>query len=251
MPRYAAIDIGSNSVRLLVADASATARNKLPALATLHSDRSVTRLGAGVFQAGRLDEPSIAFVCSTLERMAASYRGLDVVGVRAVATAAVRDASNQHEFIERASAAAGTPVEIVSGQEEARLIHLGVQTRWPHPNGRILVVDVGGGSCELILSDKCQLLTAFSKPLGAVRLTEVFLKGDPPAEQELHRLNQSIDERLASAAGRIGGGFDRVIATSATAAAIVCAVNRVPRGRREQGGRMAVGVERLAYVPKP
>ena len=238
MPRYAAIDIGSNSLRLLVAETKADSRSKLPSIATLHADRSVTRLGASVFQTGRLSEEAIASVCAQLERMAVAYSKLEVVGVRAVATAAVRDASNQHEFIERASKAAGVPIEIISGQEEARLIHLGVQTRWPHPRERILVIDLGGGSCEVILSESGQLVTAFSKPLGAVRLTEVFLKSDPPDEQELHRLNKSIDERLAAAVTRIGSGFDRVIATSATAAAIVCAINRVPRARREEADRL-------------
>jgi exopolyphosphatase/guanosine-5'-triphosphate,3'-diphosphate pyrophosphatase len=238
MPRYAAIDIGSNSVRLLVAETTADARYRLPAITTLQAERSVTRLGASVFQTGRLSEEAIATVCAQLERMSAEYQKLEVTAVRAVATAAVRDASNQHEFIERASQAAGTPVEIVSGQEEARLIHLGVQARWPHPSQRVLIVDVGGGSCEVILSENGQLVTAFSKPIGAVRLTEVFLKNDPPSEAELHRLDQSIDERLAPAVKRIGGGFDRVIATSATAAAVVCAINRVPRARREEADRL-------------
>lgn len=238
MPRYAAIDIGSNSIRLLVAETSADTPRRLPSLTTLHADRSVTRLGAGVFETGRLSEEAMAAVCAHLERMAAAYRELHVTGVRAVATAAVRDASNQHEFQERASKAAGATVEIISGQEEARLIHLGVQTRWPHPRKRVLVVDVGGGSCELILGEDQQLVTAFSKPLGAVRLTEAFLNNDPPTEQELRRLNKAIDERFAVPVSRIGTGFDRVIATSATAAAIVCTINRVPRARRDEADRL-------------
>ncbi len=238
MPHYAAIDIGSNSVRLLVAETSSDGRGKPLKIANLHADRSVTRLGSSVFHSGRLSDEAITAVCSHLERMAAAYRKFEVAGVRAVATAAVRDASNQHEFIERASKAAGTPVEIASGQEEARLIHLGVQTRWPHPRGRVLIIDVGGGSCEIILSEDGQLAAAFSKPLGAVRLTEVFLKNDPPTEQELRRLDKSIDERLGSAMKRIEPGFQRVIATSASAAAIVCAINQVSRARREEADRL-------------
>ncbi len=237
MPRYAAIDIGSNSIRLMVAETT-TDNRRTPTLTTLHADRSVTRLGASVFQTGRLSDEAIDAVCGHLVRMAAAYRKFEVAGVRAVATAAVRDASNQHEFIKRASEAAGTPVEIISGQEEARLIHLGVQTRWPHPNERILLIDVGGGSCEVILGEGGRLVMAFSKPLGAVRLTEVFLKSDPPEQQELHRLEQIIDERLTPAVARMGTGFDRVIATSATAAAIVCSINRVSRARREQADRL-------------
>jgi exopolyphosphatase/guanosine-5'-triphosphate,3'-diphosphate pyrophosphatase len=111
MPRYAAIDIGSNSVRLLVAETAAGTRHKLPSIATLHAGRSVTRLGSSVFQTGRLSEEAIATVCAQLEHMAAAYRKLEVSAVRAVATAAVRDASNQHEFIERASKAAGAQVK--------------------------------------------------------------------------------------------------------------------------------------------
>src|ERR1700694_913206 len=163
MPRSAAIDIGSNSVRMLTAETGPGAATKI-----LAAERQVTRLGAGVVQDGRIPGETIQFVCENLARMAQVYRKLDVIGVRAVATSAVRDASNQHEFIEKASAALGAPVEIISGPEEARLIHLGVQARWPQPDKRALIVDVGGGSTEVILSDHGTLSVAFSKPLGAV-----------------------------------------------------------------------------------
>jgi exopolyphosphatase/guanosine-5'-triphosphate,3'-diphosphate pyrophosphatase len=212
----------------------------------LAAERQVTRLGAGVFQDGRIPAETMQFVCENLARMAQVYRKLEVIGVRAVATSAVRDASNQQEFIQKASSALGTPVEIISGAEEARLIHLGVQASWPQPGKRILMVDVGGGSAELILSDDGALTEAFSKPLGAVRLTEVFLKSDPPAPLELHRMNESIEEKLAAPLRRIGKSpCDRVIATSATAAAIVCAVNRVGRSRREEADRLKASVAEI------
>jgi exopolyphosphatase/guanosine-5'-triphosphate,3'-diphosphate pyrophosphatase len=241
MPRYAAVDIGSNSVRMLAAEIG-------PGLATkiLAAERQVTRLGAGVFQDGRIPTEAMDFVCENLARMAQLYRKLDIVGVRAVATSAVRDSANQHEFIEKASSALGSPVEIISGAEEARLIHLGVQARWPQSGKRVLIVDVGGGSAELILSEDGALQEAFSKPLGAVRLTEVFLKGDPPAPLELHRMIESIEEKLATPVRRIGKGpFDRVIATSATAAAIVCAVNRVGRSRRDEADRLKASAAQI------
>jgi len=170
--------------------------------------------------------------------MAQAYKKLDVAGVRAVATAAVRDASNQGEFLERASAAIGAPVEIISGQEEARLIHLGVESRWPHPDKRVLIVDVGGGSAEIILAEGGRLKEAFSKPLGAVRLTEAFLKNDPPTALQHVQLREFIEERLSPVVRRLGAKkCDRAIATSATASATVCAVNRIPRARREEADR--------------
>ena len=241
MPRYAAIDIGSNSIRMLAAETGPA----VPAQ-VLAAERQVTRLGAGVFQDGQIARDAMAFVCEHLARMAQIYRKLDVIGARAVATSAVRDAANQHEFLERAGAALGTPVEIVSGQEEARLIHLGVESIWPQPGKRVLMVDVGGGSAEVILSERGVLAESFSKPLGAVRLTEVFLKSDPPAPAELRRMNAYIEEKLATPLRRIGvGPFDRAIATSATAAAIVCAVNRVRRSRRDEADRLKASVSQI------
>jgi exopolyphosphatase/guanosine-5'-triphosphate,3'-diphosphate pyrophosphatase len=234
MPRYAAVDVGSNSVRMLAAETGAGVPTKI-----LAAERQVTRLGAGVFQDGAIAKDAMQFVCENLSRMAQTYRKLDVIGVRAVATSAVRDAANQHEFLEMASSALGSPLEIISGQEEARLIHLGVAARWPQPDKRVLLIDVGGGSAEVILSDRGVLEEAFSKPLGAVRLTETFLKTDPAAPLELHRMNEYIDEKLATPLRRIGvTPCDRVIATSATAAAVVCAVNRVGRARRDEADRL-------------
>ena len=234
MPRYAAIDIGSNSIRMQAAETGDGMATKI-----LAAERQVTRLGAGVFNDGRITADALEFVCANLARMALIYQKLDVIGMRAVATSAVRDASNQQEFLERASKALGAPIEIISGQEEARLIHLGVQARWPQVGKRVLMIDVGGGSAEVILSDHGVLSEGFSKPLGAVRLTEVFLGTDPPSPLDLHRLNEYIDEKLSGPLKKIGHGpFDRAIATSATAAAIVCAVNRVARSRREDADRL-------------
>src|SRR5260370_31077389 len=169
----------------------------------LAAERQVTCLGSGVFQNGEILREAMTFVCENLSRMAQIYRKLDVIGVRAVATSAVRDASNQEEFLRRASIALDAPVEIISGQEEARLIHLGVQARWPHPEKRVLMVDVGGGSAEVILADHGVLSEAFSRPLGAVRLTVVFLQPHPPAPLELHCMNESIEEKLATPLRRI------------------------------------------------
>ena len=232
MPRYAAIDIGSNSVRMMAAEVRPGSTQ------ILAQDRQVTRLGESVFREGRVSAEALNFLCATLQRMAATYQKLDVVGIRAVATSAVRDAGNQAEFLQRVTAALGTPVEIISGQEEARLIHLGVESRWRRPKERTLIVDVGGGSGELIVSQNGELIDSISRPLGAVRVTELFLTMDPPSQQALSQLDQYINEKLAAFVKRHGSEkFDRVVATSSTAAALVCAVNRIPRAQRDTADR--------------
>jgi exopolyphosphatase/guanosine-5'-triphosphate,3'-diphosphate pyrophosphatase len=205
----------------------------------LASERVVTRLGENVFRNGVIAQEALELTCSVLARMAQQYQKLDVVGLRAVATSAVRDARNQADFIERASSAIGAPVEIISGREESRLIHLGVQARWPHPNRNVLIVDIGGGSGELIAGERGEMRDSVSRPLGALRLREIFLQNDPPSPRELHQMHEYIEEKLAGVGKRVGSGhWDRVIATSATASAVVCAVNRIPRTKREQADRM-------------
>ena len=227
MPRYAAVDIGSNSIRMLAAEVAPGGPARI-----LASDRQVTRLGESVFGAGAVSEAAIELACTVLARMAAQYRKLDVVAVRAVATAAIRDTHNQAEFLERASKALGSPVEIIPGREEARLIHLGVESRWPQPDKRVLLVDIGGGSVEIGASENGRLRDSISKPLGAVRLRSMFLDSDPPLPTQLHRMREYIEEKIDGTPERFGGGWDRAIATSATASALVCAVNRIPRARR-------------------
>ena len=209
-------------------------------LRVLAAEREVTRLGEGVFRSGRIEDQAMDFLCAQLTRMSQVIAKHDVLALRAVATAAVRDANNQNEFIARASAALGAPIEVISGQEEARLIHLGVTLKWPQTKGRVLLVDLGGGSGEITLSEDDRLQESFSKPVGAVRLTEVFLKSnDPAAAEDLRRMERYIDEKLMPAVERFGRGkFARMIATSASAAAIVCAINRVPRARREEADRL-------------
>jgi exopolyphosphatase / guanosine-5'-triphosphate,3'-diphosphate pyrophosphatase len=241
MPRYAAIDVGSNSIRLLVAAVDGKGR-----METLASDRQVVRLGTGVFRDGKLSESSMDLACRVLERMTDEYRGFKVDAVRAVGTSALRDAANQVEFVARASAILRTPLFVITGQEEARLVQRGVQARWPKLSKPVLIVDIGGGSVQLILSEHGQLVEAFSKQLGAVRLTEQFLKSDPPDTREIARLQKHIREKLAGPLERFGPvGVHRMIATSSTAAAVVCAVNDIKRSRRDEADTLAATTKQV------
>jgi exopolyphosphatase/guanosine-5'-triphosphate,3'-diphosphate pyrophosphatase len=242
--RYAAIDIGSNSIRM---EAAEVLPGQAPTI--LASEREVTRLGESVFRMGAVGEDAAKSTCAVLSRMAALYRRLDVVGVRAVATSAVRDANNQAQFLARASEAAGTAVEIISGREEARLIHLGVESVWPQTGKRVLILDIGGGSAEIIAAEHGRLRDAYSRPLGAVRLREMFLQDDPPAPRDLHRMGEFIVEKLEPAARKLrGGGWDRAIATSATASAGAGAVSRLPRSKREEADRQRVTTSQVRQL---
>ena len=235
MPRYAAIDVGSNSIRLLVAAVDSKGRFE-----TLASDRQVVRLGTGVFRDGELSESSMELACRVLERMTSEYRDFKVEAVKAVGTSALRDASNQVEFVARASAIMRTPLYVISGVEEARLVQCGVQARWPHLRKPVLIVDIGGGSAQLILSENGRLVDSFSTQLGAVRLTEVYLKNDPPDPREIARLQKHVRDRLAGPLERFGhGNIHRMIATSSTAAAVVCAVNEIKRSKRDDADMLA------------
>jgi exopolyphosphatase/guanosine-5'-triphosphate,3'-diphosphate pyrophosphatase len=235
MPRYAAIDIGSNSTRLAVAEVNPGEPWKM-----LATDREVTRLGTSVFTEGAISKEAMELLIRTLSRFAATYHRLGATGVRAVATSAVRDARNQQDFLFRASQAAGAPVEIISGLEESRLINAGVHATWPLPEERVLIIDIGGGSAEVIVSDGGKLESGISRPLGAVRLKEMFLQGDPPAREQLERLYAYINEKLAPAMKRTGlGRFDRAIATSSTAAAVISALNKIPRKDRDRADRLS------------
>lgn len=244
MPRYAAIDIGSNSVRLAVAEVEPGRPVR-----TLASEREVTRLGTSVFSEGSIAKEAMDNLCAVLTRFRAIIEKNHVIAARAVATSAVRDARNQEEFLRRSSEAAGVPVEIISGIEEARLIHAGVQAVWPQSDERLLIIDIGGGSAEVIVGENGRMSAAFSKPLGAVRLKQMFLSKDPPSGKDLDRLHGFIDEKIAPALKKIGkGGFDRVIATSSTAAAVICAVNGIDRKTRELADKRratSAQVERL------
>jgi exopolyphosphatase/guanosine-5'-triphosphate,3'-diphosphate pyrophosphatase len=215
MPTFAAVDIGSNSCRLKIASV------EQHHLKTLHEDREVTRLGEGVFQAGEITPEAMASTIRALRRFHRAVQLHVADKVRVVATSAMRDARNAAAFTSWVKSATGWNVEVISGLEEGRLIHLGVVTHEPGAKGRCLLIDLGGGSCEVTLSDGGTIRQMVSLPLGAVRLQQEFLQLDPPAKEDLARLRQYIDRELKRAERRLGTPrVGMVIATSGTAAAL-------------------------------
>ncbi len=215
MPTFAAIDIGSNSCRMKIAKVAAHR------LKTLVEDREVTRLGASVFESGLISPEAMAATLRALKRFQRAVQSHGVDRIRVVATAAMRDARNAAAFQAWVKAETGWNMEIISGLEEGRLIHLGVTGSEPGAGGRVLLIDLGGGSCELTLSEHKHIKETISLPLGAVRLTEQFLPTDPAPSDGLARMRQLIARDLRRAHRRLQlGRIPLVIGTSGTAAAL-------------------------------
>ena len=215
MPTFAAVDIGSNSVRLKIAN---VVHGRLE---TLHEDREVTRLGESVFANGALDPQAMAHTLRVLRRFhrAALTHGTD--RVRVVATSALRDARNSRAFLDWVRTATGWKVEVISGLEEGRLIHLGVLSAARIAKRRALLVDLGGGSCELTLSISGHIADMVSLPIGAVRLTQTFLHHDPPWRTELEQMRGVIQREVSRIRKRIiDAKLQITIATSGTPAAL-------------------------------
>lgn len=237
MPRYGAVDIGSNSIRMQAAEVDPGEPPRL-----LAEDREVTRLGESVFQQGVVSPAAMDQTGRVLRRMADALRACEVAAFRAVATSAVRDARNQDEFLLRCQLAlGGVQPEIISGGEEARLIHLGVQTQWPEAGNDKLIIDIGGGSAEIIESRGGEAVNALSKPLGAVRLTQMFFSEDPPSARSLQQFTEYVREKLAPVARQIRcERSDHVIVTAATAAAVVRAIQGLPSSNGAEADRRSV-----------
>jgi len=181
----AAIDCGTNSTRLLVADGSGRTVERL---------MRITRLGQGVDATGRLAPDSIARTVAVLGEYRQVLDRHGVEKVRITATSAARDAENRDDFFTAATAAVGATPELLGGDEEARLSFLGATAELDPDDGPFLVVDIGGGSTEFAVgaaaSDDTEPEGVLSTDIGCVRLTEKFLHTDPPAPEEL---SQALD----------------------------------------------------------
>jgi len=215
MPTFAAVDVGSNSVRLKIAS---LARGRLE---TIHEDREVTRLGESVFRSGLLDPKAISHTVKVLRRFHRATTSAGADAVRVVATSAMRDTRNASSFLEWVRSTTGWKVEIISGIEEGRLIHLGLVSNTRLNTWPLLLMDLGGGSCELTISVDHQIRSMASLPLGAVRLTEEFIQNDPPKKKDIERLRQFIAEEVGRLERRLRRWNPQLaIATSGTAAAL-------------------------------
>jgi exopolyphosphatase/guanosine-5'-triphosphate,3'-diphosphate pyrophosphatase len=193
MTRLAAVDIGTNSTRLLVADVEGNGRDAR--LIPLDRRMRITRLGHNVDAARRLRPDAITRTVDTLREYRAALDELGVERVRATATSAARDATNRDEFFVPAADALGVTPELLGGEEEARLSFLGATAGLDEP-APYLVVDIGGGSTEFVVGT-VEPTGLTSIDVGCVRLSEQLLVSDPPAPEELSEAVQIVRDHLA------------------------------------------------------
>jgi exopolyphosphatase/guanosine-5'-triphosphate,3'-diphosphate pyrophosphatase len=193
MTRVAAVDMGTNSTRLLVADLEGRGRDAK--LEPVDRRTRITRLGQGVDRDRALHPDAIARTLAVLREYRGVIDDLGVERVRATATSASRDASNRDDLFDPAERVLGARPELLAGDAEARLEFLGATASLTEP-GPYLVVDVGGGSTELIVgSDEPEGLCSID--VGCVRLTEQFLHSDPPTAEELSQAVSVVRDQLA------------------------------------------------------
>jgi exopolyphosphatase/guanosine-5'-triphosphate,3'-diphosphate pyrophosphatase len=189
--RIAAIDIGSNSVRQIVADVSPDG-----GIHVVDEMKAAPRLAAGLVDTGMLDDESMARAIEAIGRMATLARQLGAERIEAVATSAVRDASNGDEFLRRVHRQTGLNVRVLDGDEEARLSFRSALAHFELGSGRAVVADIGGGSLELVLSVDGVIERLVSLPLGAVRLTERFLPVGTTSPKALRALRREVRAQL-------------------------------------------------------
>jgi exopolyphosphatase / guanosine-5'-triphosphate,3'-diphosphate pyrophosphatase len=226
----AAIDIGTNSVHLVVPHMAPGHTGPRPDV--LEREKEMVRLGSSGGDMKQLTADAIERGVKALGRFrqVAEVHGAEV---RAVATSAVREAENRHDFLERARVDAGVEVEVISGTEEARLIHLGVLQAVPVYDRRLVLCDIGGGSTELLVGERDQVLASRSLKLGAIRLTRRFFDGrvlHPAAVDSCRRYIRSTITPFAREVRRlapeVGVGSSGTIASLAEMAAMRSGGNR-------------------------
>jgi len=213
----AAIDIGTNSIHMVVV----RVQPALPAFTIIDREKDTVRLGDRCLQTGDLTPEAMERAIAALRRCQEVAKSLNVEQTIAVATSAVREAPNGREFIKRIESELGLFVNLISGQEEARRIYLGVLSGMEFNNQPHIIIDIGGGSTELILGDSHEPRSLSSTKVGAVRMTAEFVKTDPITNDEFVYLQAFIRGQLERAVEELKvqlqpGEIPRLVGTSGT-----------------------------------
>ncbi len=215
--KIAAIDIGSNSIHMIVARIDGDG-----SLEIIDRHKEMARLGQDTLVTGFLSEEAQERGLDALKKLKALAESYSVDDIVAVATSATREARNGEEFIARIEEECGIQARTITGVEEGRLIYLGTREVYAFGQKRALIIDIGGGSVELIVADQRRESQIHSLKLGVRRLKDRFLADDPPSRSEVNGLQKHIQSKSQRAMkDLVGSGFDEVLGTSGTANTLV------------------------------
>ena len=235
--RVAGIDCGTNSVRLLVCDGPAELRREM----------RIVRLGQDVDRTGRLAAEALDRTRSALVEYAGVIADLGVERVRFVATSATRDAANRDDFVAMVQTTLGVDPEVVTGLDEARLSYAGAVDTLPGVTGRVLLIDLGGGSTELVLGP--QPLQAYSMDVGSVRMTERHLHDDPPTDSQIQAVVRDVTTALDEAAHHIQWrDADHLVGVAGTVTTVAALALGLDRYRPDKIHGARIGMDALAAV---
>jgi exopolyphosphatase/guanosine-5'-triphosphate,3'-diphosphate pyrophosphatase len=227
MPKLAVLDIGTNSIHMVLAEVQADYSYKI-----LDRFKDMTRLGDGVFTSRRLSDQAMMRGLEVIRNLVTLARNKGYERIEGVATSAVREARNGGEFLDHVAQQTGLTVRVITGAEEARLIFLGVQNSVALPDQPTLVIDIGGGSVEVIVGNRETVFHARSLKLGAIRLKDLYLTKTPPSKSMMHELEDAVTNQLKSALGPYKTKrIEQVIATSGMAANLAEVIHLQRTGR--------------------
>ena len=189
--RAAAIDVGTNTVRLLVGEAKDPGRFR-----SIFAAQEITRLGEGLLPSREIQPAPMDRTLAVLSRYCDAATSHGAEAILALGTSALREARNRDVFLRRAREEAGLWVQAISGEEEARLTLRGVLDGLPDPPGRLLLMDIGGGSTEFLVAEEGRVVGLVSTGQGVVKLTEACFRHDPPLPEELAQARETVALRL-------------------------------------------------------
>ncbi len=226
--KVAFFDLGTNSIHMKIVEIHDDLSFEV-----LEHERDMTRIGEGSFGTRKLSKRAARRALKVLERFLKIAREIGVKRTVAVATSAVRDARNGRQFVREVRKKTGLRVSIISGKEEARLIFLGASSGLEKATGKLLAMDIGGGSAEFVLGNRRSVDFAESLPLGVARLTDRFISKDPPSKDNLKGLGNHIEEMIEPVAVYLNRRkFSRAIGTGGTMINLAAMVYEMREKRR-------------------
>ena len=245
--RWGVLDVGSNTVHLLVVDAHVGSA-PLPAHSRKYELRLAEHLGAD----GSIGTEAVADLCEYIAEAQQAAEDYGCIEVMAFATSAIREASNGEAVLRAVADQTGVVLEVLSGDDEARLTFLAARRWYGWSAGRLLVLDIGGGSLEMAIGGDETPEAALSLPLGAGRLTMERLDGDPPAPQQVRELRRHVRATIASQIGTLlrGGPAERAVATSKTFRQLARITGAAPSNEGPFARRILLRDDLRVWLPK-